>query len=140
MAATAAQIARIRRMTALAVDDATYTDTLLATFIESYPLVDANGLEWYIFDYTTYPPHQDANTDWVATYDLFAAAADVYDEKAATLATKHDFSADGASMSMSQQHAQAQQMARFYRSRRSARTIKALVEPRPQESLRPEDL
>ena len=133
MAATAAQILTLRRMCGLAVGDTTYTDAILTAAIERYPLMDPYGSQWYIWDYTTYPPHQDANTAWVATYDMNAAAADVWDEKSATLAAKFDFNADGSSMSLSQQCQQAQQRARYYRSRRSAGTIRQVVEPRPQD-------
>lgn len=133
MAASAAQISQVRRMCGLAAGDTTYTDAILTTYIERYPLMDPLGLLWYLWDRTTYPPHQDANPDWVPSYDLHAAAADVYEEKAATLATKFDFGADGASMSLSQQFAQANQMARFYRSRRSAGTIQQVIKPRPQD-------
>ena len=133
MAATAAQILTLRRMCGLAVGDTTYTDAILTAAIERYPLMDPYGSQWYIWDYTTYPPHQDTNTAWVATYDMNAAASDVYQEKASALASKFDYSADGASMSLSQQFAQATQMARFYRSRRSAGTIKQVIEPRPQD-------
>ena len=133
MAATATQISQARRMCALTIGDTTYTDTILAAYIERYPLLDAYGSQPYIWDYTTYPPHQDVNTAWVATYDLNAAAADVWSEKAAPFAAKFDVSADGANMSLSQQYQQAQAQARYYRSRRSASTIKQVVAPRPQD-------
>lgn len=133
MAATAAMIAQVRRMCGLAAGDTTYTDAIVTEYIERYPLMDANGLVWFLWDYTTYPPHQDDNTDWVATYDLNAAAADVLDEKAALLMTSFDFNADGASMNLSQKYQQTQALARHYRSRRSASTIKQIIEPRPED-------
>jgi len=131
MTATAAQILSIRRMCALTAGDTTYTDVLLKAFIEAYPLVDINGFDWWVMDYSTIPPTRIANVNWTATYDLMAAAGDVWDEKAATVAGKFDFSSDGSNMSLSQQHQQAMYMARFYRSRRSAATIKQTVSPRP---------
>jgi hypothetical protein len=134
MAASAAQISQVRLMCGLAAGDTTYTDAILTTYIETYPVLDAFGLQWYVWDYTTYPPHQDVNDDWVPSYDLNAAAGDVWSEKAGSLAAKFDFSADGANMSLSQQYQQAQQQARYYRARRAAGTIKHQVEPRPQDT------
>lgn len=133
MSATAAQIGQMRRMCAMAAGDTTYTDAVLTAYIEAYPLMDPNGLVWFIWDYTTYPPHQDANDDWVATYDLNAAAADVLDEKAAGLMASFDFSADGASMNLSQKYQQTQALARHYRARRSAKTIQQIIKPRPED-------
>ena len=131
MTATAAQISQVRRMCALAVGDTTYTDAVLTAMIIAYPLVDINGFDWWVMDYSTIPPTRIANVNWTETYDLMAAAADVYQEKAATLATKFDFGADGATYTLSQQHQQALYMARFYRSRRSMTTVKQTVSPRP---------
>ena len=90
MAATAAQIARLRRLCNLEVTDTTYTDMVLASYIELYPVVDAAGLE-------------SDETTWTATYNLYAAAVDVLAEKAGAAATAVDFSADGAQFQMSQE-------------------------------------
>jgi hypothetical protein len=120
-------------MCGLATGDTTYTDPILTAAIERYPLMDPTGLVWFLWDYTTYPPHQDTNDDWVATYDLNAAAADVLDEKSATLMTSFDFSADGANMSLSQKYQQTQALARHYRARRSASTIEQVIKPRPED-------
>ena len=89
MSATEAQIARLRRMINEPDAEGTYDDDALTVYIEQYPLVDAAGLE----------PDDD---DWTATYDLFAAAADLLYEKAATVAEHTDYSADGGSFSLSQ--------------------------------------
>lgn len=122
MAATAAQIERLRRM----VDeptDATYDDALLAEIIESYPLMDERGEEAYTYDTSTSPPTRDENDEWVATYDLNAAAADVWDEKAAAAAEDFDFSADGGSYKRSQAALRYESRARYYRMRRAPRTM-----------------
>lgn len=128
MAATTAQIAQLRRMTGL-VASTDYSDATLEAYIETYPLKDERGEEPYTWDTSTSPPHQDTNVEWIATYDLNAAAADVWDERAATVAQDFDFSADGGNYSRSQVAAQYQERARYYRSRRRPATHAAFVSP-----------
>ena len=128
MSATAAQIARLRRMVA-EPDDTTYDDTTLGSYIETYPLVDERGEEPYTWDTSTEPPTQDDNDNWIDTYDLNAAAADIWEEKAASLAQDFDFSSDGARFDRSQAYEQMMRSARYYRSRRSPRTITQRPEP-----------
>ncbi len=123
MAATAEQIARLRRMVAEPTTT-TYSDVAIQAAIERYPLTDANGVDWWEWDYTTSPPTQSVNDDWVPTYDLNAAAEEIWTEKAAAIAARHDFSADGASYSRSQAYAHYTRQASIYRSRRSPRVIK----------------
>ena len=72
MTATAGMIAELRRLTAEPTT-AVYTDDALKAKIEAYPLMDANHNE------------PDA-VSWLPTYDLAAAASDVWMEKAAGLA------------------------------------------------------
>lgn len=91
MAATAAQIAQLRRMVAEPTG-ATYTDEALAGYIEAHGLGEAG-------------------------YDLHAAAADIWDEKAAALAANFDATADGASLHLSQQYQQAMAQAQAHRNR-----------------------
>jgi len=105
MAATAEQIARLRRMIAEPTT-ATYDDGALADYIEANPVMDGEFRA---------PDH----SDWDPTYDLHAAAADLWEEKAAAIAEAFDFTADGASYSRSQQVAQYMQQARYHRSRRT---------------------
>lgn len=121
MAATAADIARLRRMVAESGTTNGYTDTVLSDAILRYPVADVHGET---------PVDEDgyANTEWVAIYDLNAAAADVWTEKAATLASGYDFNADGGSYSRSQAHAQALKMATYYRSRCYARNTRLVAE------------
>jgi len=119
MSATSEQIARLRRMVAEPTTT-TYSDDDLAEYIERYPLLDARGEEPYTWDDSTDPPTQDANEDWIPTYDLNAAAADIWDEKAAVASANYDFSADGGSYSRGQVADRYMQRARYYRSRRSA--------------------
>lgn len=121
MTATAAQIAQLRRMVAEPLTT-TYSDALLTTIIESYPTLDPNG-EVPVYWTATIPPAQEDNTMWVATYDLNAAAAQIWEEKAAVPAADYDFKADGGDFTRSQVFEQAMKQARYYRSRRAAGTI-----------------
>lgn len=108
MAATQAQIEQLRRMVAEPTS-ATYSFDDLAAYIEAYPLLDSAGVA-------------PGNSAWSPTYDLHAAAGDIWEEKAAAYAALFDFSADGSSFQRSQQYLQMMQQARYHRSRRSPRT------------------
>jgi len=130
MTATAAQIAQLRRMTAEPTE-ATYEDEALAGYIEAYPCLDERGEVPYTWDTSTEPPTQDANADWVPTYDLAAAAADIWSEKAAALAAGYDFSTDGGSFHRSQAYEQAQAQARYWRARRKPATHTLHMHPEP---------
>lgn len=110
MAASDAMKARVRGMTG-ELTEAPYTDAAIAVFIERYPIPDYNG-ELPLFE-------GEVNPDWIPTYDMNAAAADIWDEKAALLVGKFDISADGANMSRSQLYDMAQRRARHFRSRRA---------------------
>lgn len=134
MSATAAQIERLRRMVNEATA-ATYDDYTLAEYIERYPLVDERGEKPYTWDTSTTPPSQDENEDWIPTYDLNAAAADVWEEKAGVLAPDYAFSADGGRYERNQAYEQAMKQARYYRSRRSMRTITQTPEPVQNEDV-----
>ena len=124
---TAAQIAQIRRMVNEPTDT-TYSDVALITTIEKYPLVDIMGQPPYIRS-TTAPFTLIANTWWDPNYDLNAAAADIWDEKAGALAASFDFSADSSTFNRSQAYEHATQRARLYRSRRSLTTTTMRPEP-----------
>lgn len=131
MAATAAQIERLRRMCGLTPSDATYTDAVLAGYIERHQLPDEWGeLPYYPSD--DEPPMAETNANWAPSYDLAAAAADVWDEKAAGYATQYDVNADGASRNLSQQYTQAQKQARYWRSRRAMVSARVMTVPREE--------
>jgi len=130
MTATAAQIARVRRMTG-EPDTTTYADADIQSYIEAHPLEDARG-EGPRVESTTTPGTLEENPDWTATYDLNAAAADIWEEKAAVLAGDFDFQADGGQYSRSQAYEQAMKQARHFRSRRSVKTITLRPEPLAQ--------
>lgn len=127
MAATSDQIARVRRMVN-ELTTTTYSDIAIQAYIEAHPLPDENGTEPRVLDLSTTPPSYVYSTSWYPTYDLNAAAAEIWEEKAAALAAQVDFSADGGSYSQSQAHANALAMSRFYRARRSAKTVDVVVE------------
>jgi len=121
MAATESQVAELRRKVVEPTTD-TYGDSVLAEYIEKYPLIDADG-------------NLPDEADWTARYDLNAAAADVWDEKASALSANYDFQADGGSYQRSQAYDQAMKQARYYRSRRSARTSQMIPTPKNPVSL-----
>lgn len=131
MAATAAMVARLRRMVDDPNDDAgTYDDDALEGYIEAYPLLDVLGTDPTEVSYSTTPPTITERDEWIPTYDLHAAAADIWEEKAAAIAEEFDFKADGGDYSRSKKYEQYMSKARFHNSRRSAKTITAFVEPR----------
>ena len=109
MAATPAQVARLRRMIAEPTLD-TYDDADLQAVIEQYPLPDKAG----------YDPD---DLDWSPVYDLSAAAAALWTEKAGALAGGYDFTADGATYNRSQAYEQAKKQASFHAARAAARAI-----------------
>lgn len=127
MAATATQVARIRRMTNEPTE-ATYDDDAITEYIEYYPLVDARG-QSPLIESTTTAGALDENPDWIATYDLNAAAADIWSEKSSILSQDYDFSADGGNYTRSQAYEQAMKQARYYRARRSVSTITQSPQP-----------
>ena len=123
-------VARLRRMVDEPGTD-TYTDDDLQAVIEEYPLIDERGEEPYAWDTSTSPPTQDDNEDWIETYDINAAAAEIWEEKAAAVAEDYDFSADGGRYSRSQVYEQCMRNAARFRSKRSLKTITATIWPEP---------
>ena len=133
MTATAAQIAQVRRMIAES-DATTYSDNLIATYIEAYPLMDELGEDPYTWDETTEPPHKDTNDDWIPTYDLNAAAADIWLEKASAFSPNYDFAADGGNYSRSQAYEQAMKQYRNYNAKRVMASINLIKKPDEPEN------
>jgi hypothetical protein len=113
----------------------TYSDAALAIYIERYPLLDSLGRDPWQIAATVQPPALEQNEDWVETWDLHRAAADVWEEKGAGLATKVSFATDGQSFSMNQQYDRAMARARWHRSRRSGLTTKLWAYPRLNPTL-----
>lgn len=122
MSATTAMRQRLRRMTQ---EQTTrhYSDTELDTIIETYPLPDINGESPWMEDSSG---DLITNTDWAATYDLNAAAADIWLEKAGRSSEKIDAQEDTGRVvvwkrgSTIAEH--AMQMHRIYSARRSAKS------------------
>lgn len=119
---TDAQVAQLRRMVGEPTTD-TYSDATLITYIETYPHLDEQGEEPYTLSSDT-PPTQEANDNWIPTYDLHAAAADIFEEKAGASASKVNFRADGGDYSMSNQYEQYMKSARYHRSRRMPTSVR----------------
>lgn len=114
-------IGKLRRMTN-ETKSTTYTDPEMTAYLEACPVTDENG-EAPRVPSTTTPGAMMVNPDWTATYDLHAAAAMIWEEKAAIASSNVDFEADGASYSDSQTFEQAMKMVRFHLSRRNPKTI-----------------
>jgi predicted homoserine dehydrogenase-like protein len=102
-------IAHLRRLCA-EPSATTYSDDLLKTYLERYPLADAAGLT----------PDREG---WAGRWDVSPAAADIWDEKAAAVAGSYDFSADGGSFSRSQIVEQYRTEAKRARARGSASSV-----------------
>jgi hypothetical protein len=131
MAATVDEIERVRRM-AGEVGSATYSDAALKATIERFACLDARGEEPITrYDFSTLPPSPIVNGAWMPTYDLAAAAAAVWEEKAAVLQSGYDFNVDGGSYQRSQMFTQATAQARYWRSRRKVGTVELVMAPRP---------
>src|SRR4030067_87618 len=126
MSVSAANIADVRRMVAEPIST-NYTDNDIRMIIEKYPCLDELGEEPYYFTGTI--PVKTVNEYWIPTYDLNRAAAEIWDNKAALLAGKFDFSADGGNYSRSQAYQQALGMAKYYRGRGKVSTIKQIKTP-----------
>ncbi len=127
MTATADEIARLRRMVAEPTT-ATYDDGELQKYIEQYPVVDARGETPYV-ESTTTPGTLALNEDWLPTYDLHAAAAAIWEEKAAAVQPDFTFSADGGSYSRNQKFENAMRMVKFHLARRSTRSLTQKMTP-----------
>lgn len=136
MTITATQLADLRRMVNEPTT-ATYTDAILNAIAGKYPMVDIFG-EQSVYYTGSNPPVATANDEWFPTYDLNAAAADVWDEKASAVSVNYDFTADGGDYKRSQQFEMYSKMARTYRSRRSLKTVKAVKSPEEPYADRPD--
>lgn len=121
MAATVAQIAELKRMIGEDGTDNTYTDDLVQDILESYPVSDADGNE----------PDE---SDWTATYDLHAAAAQIWGEKASAYVCKVDSNMPGGgSYRNSQLLDNALKMERYHKARARARGTRFTAYPKPTE-------
>ena len=133
MTVTTAQIAQIRRLVAEPTAT-TYSDVLLTSIIELYPTIDELGTMPYYYVQTGGVPTQTANANWIPTYNLNMAAAQIWDEKAAAIANQYDFKADGGDYSRSQAFKHASEQAKYYRSRRGLSTFRLYKSPKESMS------
>jgi len=131
MTVSADNISEVRRMVEEPDDSNGYDDTLLTAIIGKYPLIDELGTVPHTWNTSTTPPTKTANTSWIATYDLHAAAGRVWEEKAAKQAKNYTFSADGGQYVRSEAYKQMMDQARYHNARRSANTIKLHASPSP---------
>jgi len=106
MSASATDVARVRQLADVTVTD--FSDGAITAIIELFPVKDSAG----------YTPIED---DWTATYDLYRAAADVVEIRAAKLVTRYDVTADGATMARSQMQDQMRRLAQRLLSRAKPR-------------------
>jgi len=112
-AITAEQIARVRALAG--VTETEFGDMAVEAVIAEYPRHDASGRD-------------PSDADWMETYDLFRAAADIVDQRASAVATEYDFQADGASVSRSQKQAQLHKLATRLRARSAPRWYRPCME------------
>ena len=129
MTATADMIAELRRMVDEPNNDP-YDDDVLGAYIERYPVLDALGTKPIEVDYSTEPPTLSERSEWIPTYDLHAAAADIWQEKSATVAEDYNFTADGSTLSRGDVQEQYMKQTRHHLARRKVKTITARMEPR----------
>ena len=133
MTVTVAQIAQIRRMVAEPAAT-TYSDALLEDIIELFPTIDELGTMPYYWVQGSGAPTKTDNENWISTYNLNSAAAQIWDEKAAAIADQYDFKADGGDYSRSQAFKHATEQAKYYRSRRGLSTFKLYKSPKESAS------
>lgn len=106
MSASANDISKLRRMINEPLTT-TYSDAILITYIETYPNLDNEGLT-------------SGDDGWVVSYDLNAAASEIWQEKASAVQTYYNFSADGGKYDQDRLFETALEQARYYASRRRA--------------------
>jgi hypothetical protein len=108
----------------------TYDDDALTEYIERYAVKDALGTEPWEYDFSTTPPTRSEDSNWMPTYDLHAAAADIWAEKASVIAEDYDFVGDGGNLKRSQKYEQYMKQSRYHFARKRAKTHRQWPEPR----------
>jgi hypothetical protein len=108
--ALADDLSRLRRLVNEPTT-ATYSDAELTAALERHLALDSQGRRPYQYGGVTLDPL------YVTTYDVYAAAADVWEEKAAVVADEFDYSGDGANMTRSQKHAHFMRQAQTCRAK-----------------------
>ena len=126
MSVTAAMIARLRLIVNEPTDGGNYTDALMTAHISRYPCLDERGEKPYTFTSDT-PPAQDANENWIPTYDIYRAGADIWQQKASAVADQFKFGSDDQSFERNQIQEQYLKQARFCLSRSRPTTMTAEI-------------
>lgn len=133
MPASSDQILQVRRWVDDVAAPQTYTDAAIKAIIETYPLLDERGVEPYYFDMTTTPPTKTETPGWYPTYDLHAAAAHIWEEKAAALALDIDCQTESQfgtiNKPLTQRRDFAVKQARYHRGRRAVNTVTPMSWP-----------
>ena len=124
MSVSIQDVRRLRRMVS-ELDDTTYNDDDIRAYLSNWALVDSEGRD-------------PDNDDWTEAYDLHAAAAEIWEEKAAKVSHQHDFSADGSSFSANQMYNNCMEMARYHAARSKMKTKR--VHKKPDERASGSDL
>lgn len=119
MTVTAAMITKFKTMVGEDTD-CNLTDAQITVFISEHPVADRFCEEPLTWNMSTSPPTSSANADWIATYDLHAAAADYWEGELAKVAGQFDFEADGGKFSRSQKIANFERQRAYHLSRRYA--------------------
>ena len=117
------EVVRVRRLVS-EPSQTPYTDDIIRETIALHPLVDRNDAEPF------YTCPFSISTEWVPTWDLYAAAADIWTEKAAAVACKISFDADGVDIKRSDLHTHYMRQAMFCMSRRVATSIRLVARER----------
>jgi len=128
MSVSTSEVRRVRRMIAETSATSAFSDADIAAAISRYPREDARG-EAPFRKTKTASGALAPNPDWMPTYDLHAAAAELWEIKAADLAANYDFAADGGTYHRSQAVDHAMRMVRWHQARRSPTTITLRPEP-----------
>ena len=113
MAVTATQITRVRVLAGVTIT--AYSDAAVTLAISEYPKIDSVGLD-------------PSDADWTESYDLYRAAADIVDQRAAGVAEQYDQNSDGANLSRSQKFAQLTKLASRLRARGAPRIARRVVQ------------
>ena len=121
MSASTANVSELRDMIAEPTTT-TYSDDDILGVIERFPLIDVYELE-----------PDDLN--WTPTYDLNAAAANLWGKKAAAFAGLYDFTADGGTFHRSQAAQEMRKQARYYNARRAPSSLRIHVDHRYERDM-----
>lgn len=122
-------VATVRRKTNEPTS-AVYDDDALKTIIVEYAYTDVFGTNPQFIETgatATTPPVLADTEWWLPTFDLNAAASQIWEEKAGQPADDFKFGADNGSYDRNQVYEQYMAQARFFGARRIAKTINVRI-------------